>query len=599
MSRPNHSWKSEVGPEGLFLATRTAGVGAFGPFEEHLDQHVGSERVQTTFQSAVCEQATHQQLLRGRPVVGARFRTVSSSAASVVLGGPVADLGQRDPGQVPRHSSAAVAQAVRDQLQVPSTAKIEVERVVWPVEGQGVWAYRARVIDNSEPIDVRAYVRADEELGLLYAQDVSCSASFGEGRVFRSNPARDPVPEVVRLAGLEGRRGVLKTGNLKLIPAVGHALTNAKRDFRLAPAEGGFEEVCAFHHMANAMQFFRDLLGAELFDDEPFGPLTIRVQDRTVSAQVGAFFPGQHMIRLADTPRPAARSGDICMHEFTHAVVHRIARLDDEFASPIARGINEGFADYAQATFFNDPRFGDWVRDEPKGARRCDDKTLRLKADPQDPQDRYKVGAAWAALLWDFRGLVGPGVADAIAFHSLQFLMPRCTLRHCTPGFAPCRPRPVPRAPERTTQGPDRSSLRWAFGLRPALPAIGQRDFPRYPRSVQITVSILGGMMDDDRITSVRGDELVVKDHGKIRVNRRLAPGEVDQLDRLANEVANVIMSKRTHPYAVDGGVTTIEIEADKSTRIELWAGEDAPEPVWALLSAIDALGRDAKSSKY
>jgi hypothetical protein len=51
------------------------------------------------------------------------------------------------------------------------------------------------VIDNSEPIDVRAYLRADEELGLLYAQDVSCSASFGEGRVFRTNPARDPAPE--------------------------------------------------------------------------------------------------------------------------------------------------------------------------------------------------------------------------------------------------------------------------------------------------------------------------------------------------------------------------------------------------------------------
>jgi hypothetical protein len=125
------------------------------------------------------------------------------------------------------------------------------------------------------------------------------------------------------------------------------------------------------------------------------------------------------------------------------------------------------------------------------------------------------------------------------------------------------------------------------------------RGFPRYPRSVQITVSILGGMMDDDRVTSVRGDQLVVQDHGKIHLNRRLSPGEVDQLDRLANEVANVIMSKRTHPYAVDGGVTTIEIEADKSTRIELGAGEDAPEPVWALLSAIDALGRDANSSKY
>ena len=92
----------------------------------------------------------------------------------------------------------------------------------------------------------------------------------------------------------------------------------------------------------------------------------MRVQDRTVSAQVGAFFPGQKMIRFADGPHPAGRSGDICIHEFTHAVVHRIARLDDEFASPIACGVNEGFADYAQATFFNDPRFGDWVRDEPR-----------------------------------------------------------------------------------------------------------------------------------------------------------------------------------------------------------------------------------------
>ena len=51
--------------------------------------------------------------------------------------------------------------------------------------------------------------------------------------------------------------------------------------------------------------------------------------------------------------------------------------VDDEFASPIAFGLNEGYADYAQATLFNDPRFGDWVRDEPEGAvvvtrRPCD-----------------------------------------------------------------------------------------------------------------------------------------------------------------------------------------------------------------------------------
>ena len=104
--------------------------------------------------------------------------------------------------------------------------------------------------------------------------------------------------------------------------------------------------------------------------------------------------------------------------------------------------------------------------------------------------------------------------------------------------------------------------------------------------------------MDDDRVTSVRGDQLIVKDHGKIRVDRRLAPGDVSRLERLANEVVGVTMSKRAHPYAVDGGITTIEIVADKTKRIELWAGEDAPEPVWALLSAIEALGRNAGSSQ-
>jgi hypothetical protein len=37
--------------------------------------------------------------------------------------------------------------------------------------------------------------------------------------------------------------------------------------------------------MAKAMQFFGDLLGPDVFNDELFGPLTIRVQDLTVMAQ--------------------------------------------------------------------------------------------------------------------------------------------------------------------------------------------------------------------------------------------------------------------------------------------------------------------------
>lgn len=105
--------------------------------------------------------------------------------------------------------------------------------------------------------------------------------------------------------------------------------------------------------------------------------------------------------------------------------------------------------------------------------------------------------------------------------------------------------------------------------------------------------------MDDDRVTSVRGDRLTLTDHGKIRSQRRLAPGDVARIERLANEVADLTMPEPVHAEAVDGGITTIEIASDKTKRIELWAGEDAPEAVWALLSAIEALDRDTESSQY
>ena len=44
---------------------------------------------------------------------------------------------------------------------------------------------------------------------------------------------------------------------------------------------------------------------------------------------------------------------------------------------------------------------------------------------------------------------------------------------------------------------------------------------------------------------------------------------------------------------SVDGGTTTIEISAKKSARIVLAAGDDAPEPIWALLDSVESLCRD------
>ena len=207
LTRGRRQWSSVGGADAMFLATPTTTAGAVGAFETTVSPRPADEREQRTFTSSVCSQVTRQQLVRGRPVIGARYRVVTSSQGQAVLGRPVGDLDHRDPGAWPRRRNEDVIAAVRDHLGVPDDVAVEVERVVFPLEGRGVWAYRARVTGGADLVDVRAYVRA-EDLTVLYAQDVRCSAAvYGEGAVFRINPGRNAAPEVVRLSGFvpEGR----------------------------------------------------------------------------------------------------------------------------------------------------------------------------------------------------------------------------------------------------------------------------------------------------------------------------------------------------------------------------------------------------------
>ena len=408
----------------LFLESTAADAGAFAPVERVLRTSTEvSERVQSRLTSRTGTQEIHQQLLRGVPVVGARYKTVQSDRSSVLVGTPTADLEARDPGPRRRRSRQAVVAATQKQLGLDSLAE-SVEPVIFPMEGTGIWAYDVRLSDPQSTADVRAYVR-ESDLSLLYAQDVACSAVFGEGLVFRGNPSRNPKAQGVRLGGLSSPHAALSTARLKVEPSAGSPLARTTWDFRIDPTDAAFDEVSAFHHMQMAAEFFGDIIGPDLFTDRPFTPLTVRVRDRRARGFVGLFKPDHDLILLDDGAFPAARSGDICIHEFTHAVVHRISRLGP-FTSAIGRGLNEGFADYAQASLYGDPRFGDWVQQQSDGARRCDRPELRLPESPSDPADRYQVGEAWSCLLWDLREAVGPGVADAIAFHSLQYLSPSC-----------------------------------------------------------------------------------------------------------------------------------------------------------------------------
>jgi hypothetical protein len=110
---------------------------------------------------------------------------------------------------------------------------------------------------------------------------------------------------------------------------------------------------------------------------------------------------------------------------------------------------------------------------------------------------------------------------------------------------------------------------------------------------VRLTVSVAGGVLNRDRVLSVDDHELRVAEDGEVRAHRRLARADVDHLRDLATRVAGLdLPPSKPGEYAVDGGTTTIEIAEPVNQRIVLSAGDDAPEPVWALLDAVKALSR-------
>jgi hypothetical protein len=112
---------------------------------------------------------------------------------------------------------------------------------------------------------------------------------------------------------------------------------------------------------------------------------------------------------------------------------------------------------------------------------------------------------------------------------------------------------------------------------------------------VRVTVSIVGGIFNDDRVLALADDQLTVTDHGKTHSHSGLAPSALDRVWQLADEVAGLPLPLGKAADSVDGGTTTIEISAKKAARIVLAAGDDAPEPIWALLDSVESLCRDEK----
>ncbi len=366
-----------------------------------------------------------RQELRGAELVGCRFSVhhTPGSTEMTVTGRPVGDLRAFDPGPRPDASPDGAQAAAREHFGLERDQPVAVDWVVFPIDGRGVWALECKVPLTEEPVDVRAYLRADDH-SLLVSYNVACAALHGEAAVYPVNPRRTPDlrNEALWDIGPEPP-DQLRGAVVSVAPHSGEAFRNALRDCRLTPDDAGFDEVQAWFHLGRATTYFRHLVGSEFFGRPPFSPMPVTVRDARAAGN--AFFkPDLGEVWLGDFGgKPAARSADVVFHEFGHAISDSICRLGRARKNTPARGMSEGFADYFAASALDDPRIGDYVAGKDEGARRLDRPGLSLAA--VAGKSEHAQGEVWGAVLWGIRSRIGQSISDVLAAESLNHLGPQ------------------------------------------------------------------------------------------------------------------------------------------------------------------------------
>ncbi|WP_179858373.1 M36 family metallopeptidase [Streptomyces sp. OK228] len=413
-------------PVGAFAATPTASEATNSAVDAILkpDPMAEDYEISNVIESTIGRHEYRQQLVDGAPVVGGQYGIHWTLNGTMTFTGlPVGDLENRDPGIRPHRSHEEVRQAMRQVLELSKRARIDLELVVFPIHGRGIWAYKGKSVLRNPPADLRIYLKADD-LTLMLSHDITCSSSYGEASLYPVSPLRTPYLRPTLLEGLDSVQGNGFSGSLIAVSRGGGTIPpmTSTHDYRMAPSDPGFEEVSAYHYACDAAGWFAQKLGPDIFSGHPFKPLKVVTNDRQVSSfTVAVYYPSSGEVHLSSSRRRnPALSADIVRHEFAHAMADRICQLNRS-ASIEAKVLSEGFADYCTCSALDDPRFGDYVKDEPNGARNCSDSAVKFMR-PFSTANMYSNGTAWASILWDLRSELGPGVADMLATHSMYYL---------------------------------------------------------------------------------------------------------------------------------------------------------------------------------
>ena len=381
-----------------------------------------------SFDSASGSHVVAQQTIRGAEVLGARFRVhMQDNRPYCFSGRPVGDLRPMDPGEPPATLELAAAQALRTLFDLPQEVPIGVKRMIFPVEGRGIWAFQGSFVLYDPPSDVRAYVRADD-LSLMLSFNTASAFYRGEGQVHRINPLRTPGLEAVRLDNIGPvPPDMLSGGVVDVKPRLGAPVSQQLRDFRGGANGAGFDEVQTYYHLSQALRYYGSLFDSTFLGAAPFAPVRAIVRDPQ-SPNNAYFLPATGELRFGDfAGRPSARSAEIIYHELGHAVSDSTCRLGRGPRNSEARGLSEGYSDYFAASALGSPVIADYLTNQGPQTRDCSRQDLSFPT--AFPSDEHRTGEVWAAVLWGIRSACGAGVADILAAESLQFLDPQSSLQ--------------------------------------------------------------------------------------------------------------------------------------------------------------------------
>jgi hypothetical protein len=370
------------------------------------------------------EVGTHvqvEQLVRGSRVIGSEARVHSDQdGVFAITGSPLGDISARDPGPAPPMDHDAALKTCAERFELDEGLEgARVEEVVFP-DGEGaIWAYEVGFVVAQDSADVRVYLRADD-LSVLLSYNIS-SAATGQAEVYEVNPLQTPNLVAVTVDGLEDPGELLRGATTNVTQASGTRLDRPGGDFRVPPTDPAFDEIQAYFQLRRVKEYFDGIADGALMGGKPFTPMTALVNDPR-SPNNAYYTPSTGELRFgAFGSRSSARCSAIVYHEFGHAVTDGICQLGRARAKNTeSRGLSEGYSDYYAASFLNDPRIGDYVMDNPNGARNCSDPNLRFPAGYVG--EEHATGAVWAAVLWAVRERVGQGTADKLAIEALDFL---------------------------------------------------------------------------------------------------------------------------------------------------------------------------------